>query len=177
MSSPSRFSTNYRHQRTSELMLLWNERYPPGNWHIHQKWHFEDAWRVTVFSKSQAVKTSDFSPRFLGQTGRTDTQRYTNWGRQRANPKIQSPQGRRKRRTGGGFKLVIYVYFHDFHPYLGRWSNLTSIFFKWVEMKPPTRKRRTGDGKCPVKNVEQRTGHCKVWFLVWSRVRKSMQIL
>ena len=24
-------------------------------------------------------------------------------------------------------------YFWNFHPYLGNWSNLTSIFFKWVE--------------------------------------------
>ena len=28
---------------------------------------------------------------------------------------------------GGGFD------FFYFHPYLGKWSNLTSIFFKWVE--------------------------------------------
>ena len=28
---------------------------------------------------------------------------------------------------GGGFK-----YFLNFHPYLGKISNLTSIFFKWV---------------------------------------------
>ena len=33
---------------------------------------------------------------------------------------------------GGGFK------YFDFHPYLEKWSNLTSIFFKWVA-QPPTR--------------------------------------
>ena len=29
--------------------------------------------------------------------------------------------------------------FWYFHPYLGNWSNLTSIFFRWVGSKPPTR--------------------------------------
>ena len=28
---------------------------------------------------------------------------------------------------GGGFKYVFYV-----HPYLGKWSSLTSIFFRWA---------------------------------------------
>ena len=36
---------------------------------------------------------------------------------------------------GGSFKHLF-----NFHPYLGKFSNLTSIFFRWVEatMKPPT---------------------------------------
>ena len=38
------------------------------------------------------------------------------------------------RNLGGSFKYVFFV-----HPYLGRWSNVTSIFFKWVGEKPPTR--------------------------------------
>ena len=34
--------------------------------------------------------------------------------------------------------LVVSKIFY-FHLYLGKWSNLTSIFFKWIELKPPTR--------------------------------------
>ena len=28
---------------------------------------------------------------------------------------------------------MVVSFFFNFHPYLGKWSNLTSIFFKWVE--------------------------------------------
>ena len=31
-------------------------------------------------------------------------------------------------------------YFWTVHPYLGKWSNLASIFFRWVGEKPPTSK-------------------------------------
>ena len=47
-----------------------------------------------------------------------------------ANTKVVTPNVSRSltlcNQLGGGFK---YFYFH---PYLGKWSNLTSIFFKWV---------------------------------------------
>ena len=36
----------------------------------------------------------------------------------------------------GSYNLIIWVVVSNifyFHPYLGKWSNLTSIFFKWVE--------------------------------------------
>ena len=33
--------------------------------------------------------------------------------------------------------VVLNIFY--FHPYLGKWSNLTSIFFKGVETQPPTR--------------------------------------
>ena len=35
---------------------------------------------------------------------------------------------------GGGF--TFYIVFFYVHPYLGGWSNLTSIFFKWIQMAP-----------------------------------------
>ena len=40
-------------------------------------------------------------------------------------------------KLGGGNSNIFY-----FHPYLGRWSNLTSIFFKWVETTNQQKQRR-----------------------------------
>ena len=38
-------------------------------------------------------------------------------------------------KLGGGFKYFLFS-----PEKLGKWSNLTSIFFEWVGLKPPTRK-------------------------------------
>ena len=40
---------------------------------------------------------------------------------------------------GGGNSNIFYV-----HPYLGKISNLTSLFFRWVFVKPPTSNLFTG---------------------------------
>ena len=51
-----------------------------------------------------------------------------------------------KRKLGGGLKKIFY-----FHPYLGEWSNLTSMFFKWV-------------GSTTRKIYDQQTKHPRVFL-------------
>ena len=36
-----------------------------------------------------------------------------------------------------GISPMVVLNIFNFHPYLGKWSNLTSIFFRWV-VQPPT---------------------------------------
>ena len=48
---------------------------------------------------------------------------------------------KKQKKLGGSdsswwFQTFLYIFY--VHPYLGRWSNLTTIFLKWV-VQPPTR--------------------------------------
>ena len=58
------------------------------------------------------------------------------WRNNSWNVKLQVPEAKRNTLQGTNvfFLLVVggFKYFY-FHPYLGKWSNLTSIFLKWVE--------------------------------------------
>ena len=70
---------------------------------------------------------------------------------------------------GGGNSNIFY-----FHPYLGKWSNLTSIFFKWV-VQPPTRLSygNKSDGKGWVFFWQRNGFHASIRSICQSSRRKN----
>ena len=80
--------------------------------------------------------------------------------------------------------------FFNFHPYLGKWSNLRSIFFRWVgsttnQSSPykgpyPTGKTQSQEGlRDAMKNTMRELGTSKGWWFFWAIFcwRKQLGIL
>ena len=60
-----------------------------------------------------------------------------------------------KKKLGGGFKYFLHL-----HPYLGKWSILTSIFFKWVGS---TTNRKTWDERTTVEWPDSSRWAVRLW--------------